>query len=139
MPFVKVWIHFVWSTKNRGPYLTKEIRNQVFRHIRENAKEKGIYVDFINGHIDYVHCLISLGSDQNLSKVMQLIKGESAFWINKNNLCSGKFEWQDKYFAVSVSESMLNKVRDYIKNQEAHHQLKSYEEKQEDFKRIYVF
>ena len=139
MPFVKVWIHFVWSTKNREPFITKEIRNIVFSHIRQNAKEKGIYIDFINGHIDHVHCLVSLGIEQNMSKIMQLLKGESAFWINKNNLCPGKFEWQDEYFAVSVSESMLNKVRNYIKNQEKHHQLKSYEEEQEDFRRIYGF
>ncbi|QNF33735.1 IS200/IS605 family transposase [Adhaeribacter swui] len=139
MPYIKVWIHFVWSTKNREPYLTKEIRTQIFRHIRENAQEKGIYIDFINGHIDHVHCLVSLGLNQNVAKVMQLIKGESAFWINQNNLCLAKFEWQDEYFAVSVSESMVNKVREYIKNQEAHHQLKSYQEEQEDFKRLYGF
>nr|WP_228467037.1 transposase [Adhaeribacter swui] len=115
------------------------MRTQVFRHIRENAQEKGIYVYMINGHIDHVHCLVSLGLNQNVAKVMQLIKGESAFWINQNNLCPGKFEWQDEYFAVSVSESMVNKVREYIKSQEAHHQLKSYQEEQEDFKRLYGF
>ena len=139
MPFVKIWIHLVWSTKNREPFLTKEIRQKVFVHIRDNAKEKDIYIDFINGHIDHVHCLVSLGINQNIAKIMQLIKGESSFWINKNNLCVGKFEWQDEYFAVSVSESMVNKVRDYIKNQGKHHQLKTYEEEQEEFNRIYGF
>jgi hypothetical protein len=49
---------------------------------------------------------------------MQLIKGESSYWINKEQLLNRKFEWQDEYFAVSVSESMLDKVRNYIKNQE---------------------
>lgn len=91
MPWVKVWLHFVWSTKNREPFLTNEIRQKIFQHIRENAKEKGIHLNFINGYIDHVHCLISLGTDQTLSKIMQLIKGESAFWINKNNLCKSKF------------------------------------------------
>ena len=56
MPWVKVWIHFVWSTKNREPFLKDEIRQKVFQHIRENAKEKGIHLDFINGYIDHVHC-----------------------------------------------------------------------------------
>nr|WP_246151237.1 transposase [Adhaeribacter aerolatus] len=64
----------------------------MFRQIQENAKEKGIYIDFINGHIDHVHCLISLGISQNIATIMQQIKGESSFWINKNNLCAGKFE-----------------------------------------------
>jgi len=46
---------------------------------------------------------------------MQLIKGESSFWINKNNLTKTNFEWADEYYAVSISESHINKVRDYIK------------------------
>ena len=112
MPFVKVYIHFVWSTKNRQPFLdTKELRFKVWNHIKENAKEKGIFIDFINGYSDHCHCLISLTVDQTLQKTMQLIKGESSFWINKNKLTQSKFEWQDEYFAVAVSESMLEKVR----------------------------
>ena len=70
---------------------------------------------------------------------MQLIKGESSFWINKNNLCAGKFEWQDEYFAVLVSESMVDKVRNCNKNQEEHHQVITFTEEQEDFNRIYGF
>ncbi len=117
MPFVKIYIHFVWSTKNREPYLeTKEIRDKVWHHIRENAKEKGIFVDFVNGYSQHCHCLVSLGVDQTISKIMQLIKGESSFWINKEGLTNGKFEWQDEYFAVSVSESHIDRIRNYIKN-----------------------
>jgi REP element-mobilizing transposase RayT len=66
MPWIKVWIHFVWSTKDHEPYLIDSIRPQVFKHIRENAKLKGIYIDYINGYIDHVHCLISLGADQTI-------------------------------------------------------------------------
>ena len=57
-----------------------------------------------------------MGVDQTIQKTMQLIKGESSFWINKNCLTKEKFEWQDEYFAVSVSESIIDNVRDYIKN-----------------------
>ena len=57
---------------------------------------------------------------------MQLLKGESSYWINKNRLCSEKFEWQDEYFAVSVSESLVPRVREYIKNQEDHHQTTTF-------------
>ncbi|MFM9903588.1 MAG: transposase [Pyrinomonadaceae bacterium] len=77
MPWAKVWLHFVWSTKERFPYLTDEIRYKVFEHIRENARDKGIFIDFINGYVEHVHCLISLGTDQTLEKIMQLIKGPS--------------------------------------------------------------
>ena len=133
MPFVKIWIHFVWSTKNREPLLTEDIRQKVFQHIRENAKSKDIFLDFIGGYVDHIHCLISLGTDQTIEKVMQLIKGESSFWINKNGLCRGRFEWQDEYFAVSVSETLVASVRKYIANQEEHHRTKSFDEELEGF------
>jgi len=140
MPFVKVYIHFVWSTKNRIPFLdSQELRKKVWNHISENAKEKGIFIDFINGYTDHCHCLVSLGVDQTIKKTMQLIKGESSFWINKQELTTQKFEWQDEYFAVSVSESMIEKVRDYIKNQEEHHSKKTFQEEYDEFMVKYKF
>ena len=123
MPYLKIYIHFVWCTKKREPFLnTLESRQLVWKHIKENAIQKGIYIDFINGYEDHCHCLISLNINQSVDKVMQLIKGESSFWINKNrhlfpNLKGRKFEWQDEYFALSVSESVVYKVRNYIKEE----------------------
>ena len=140
MPFVKVYIHFVWCTKNRIPFLASpEIRKQLWQHIRENAKEKNIFIDFVNGYNNHCHCLVSLGIDQTIQKTMQLIKGESSFWINKHDLIKQKFEWQDEYFAVSVSESGIVKVREYIKNQEAHHHKKTFEQEYNNFISEYNF
>ena len=133
MPFVKVYIHFVWSTKNRVPHLkTLEMRKAMWEHIKANADKKGIFVDYVNGYNDHCHCLVSLGTDQTISKVMQLIKGESAFWFNNQKIILEKFQWQDEYFAVSVSESVIEKVRNYIKNQEAHHNKKSFQNEYEE-------
>lgn len=139
MGYAKIWVHLVWTTKNREPLLTKDIRRDIFNHIRENAKKKSIYVDYINGHFEHVHCLISLGTGQNIEKTLMLLKGESSFWINKNKISLGKFEWQDDYFAVSVSESALNKVRNYIKNQENHHKRKSFNDEYHEFISKYKF
>jgi len=134
MPFVKVYIHFIWSTKNRVPFLdSRELRTMVWNHIRENAVKKDIFIDHINGYSDHCHCLISLGIDHTIQKIMQLIKGESSYWINKNKLTSKSFEWQDEYFAVSVSESMIDRVREYIRNQEAHHREKTFQEEYDEF------
>jgi REP element-mobilizing transposase RayT len=115
------------------PFLTDEIRLRVFQHIRENAALKGIYIDFIGGYVDHLHCLVSLGTDQTIENIMQLIKGESSFWINKNKLCRGRFEWQDEYFAASVSETLVASVRSYIANQEEHHLKESFDEEFEGF------
>lgn len=84
MPFVKVYIHIVWSTKNRTQFLNdKELRFKVWKHIKQNAEEKDIFIDVVNGYSDHCHCLVSLSTNQTIEKVVQLIKGESSFWINK--------------------------------------------------------
>jgi putative transposase len=133
MSYTKIWIHLVWATKKRAPVLQKQIRQKLFPHMLENARAKKIHVDFINGYIDHVHILLSLAAGQSIAQVVQLIKGESSWWINKNKLTTNVFEWQSDYFAVSVSESGVNQVRDYIKNQEIHHSKQSFDEEHQEF------
>ncbi|MEE9439848.1 MAG: IS200/IS605 family transposase [Saprospiraceae bacterium] len=83
MSWVRVWIHVVFSTKNRAEFLHQSFRQNIFTHIKENAREKNIKLIEINGYTDHVHCLLLLNKDMSISKTMQLIKGESSFWINK--------------------------------------------------------
>ena len=139
MSYIRMWVHLVFATKNRTPLLTKDIRYKVHEHIKENCKDKLIYLQAINGYTDHLHCLISLGREQNIAKVAQLIKGESSFWINKNQLTAEQFMWQDDYFAVSVSESNLQTVINYIKNQEIHHAKKSFNDEVKEFEKLYGF
>ncbi len=128
MPYFKVWIHLVWATKNREPALKKEIRQILFDHIRENAPPGDIHLDSINGHLEHVHALISLKGDQTISKIVQLLKGESSHWINRQGLSPHRVEWQNDYGAFSVSDSQINMVREYIRNQEEHHRKRSFGE-----------
>ena len=138
MPFLNAYVHFVWTTKNRTPYLaTPEIRLKVWWHILHNASEKGIFIDFVNGYSDHCHCLISLKPNQKIEDCMQLIKGESAHWINKSNLLMetdySHFGWQDEYYGVSVCPDDINRVREYIKNQEDHHKIHSLNDEFNEF------
>lgn len=126
MPYVRIWVHLVFSTKNRSKLIFRELREKLIEHIKSNAKTKGIWIDSINCTDDHVHILISLGTEQSVSKVAMLIKGESSYWINKNKFTDTKFEWQDEYYAASLSESSLKNVREYILNQENHHKKKSF-------------
>lgn len=139
MSYIRMWIHLVFATKNREPLLSKDIRYKVYEHIKDNCKEKSIYLQAINGYSEHIHYLISLGREQSIAKVAQLIKGESAFWINKNDLTLSKFIWQDDYYAVSVSESNLERVTNYIKNQEIHHARKSFSDEVKEFEKLYGF
>lgn len=133
MPYVKNWLHCVWGTKNRTSFLTPSKKYNIISHIRTNAGIKGIYIDFLDGYSEHLHCLLLLHCDQTLSFVMQIIKGESSYWINKNMLTREKFEWADEYYGVSVGESDLDRVREYIKNQEEHHRVMTWEQEYEEF------
>jgi putative transposase len=97
MGYIKLWVHLVWTTKSREPILIKEKRQITFSHIRENAKKKGIYIETINGHLEHVHCLISMNAGQTIDKILMLLKGESSNWINKNKILEGHLGWQDEY------------------------------------------
>lgn len=135
MSYVKIWIHAVWGTKHRQPVLQPPILAQLCAHIRENAKSKDICIDRINGHHDHIHVLMLLKSEYGISKQIQLLKGESAFWANKMKLVRGNFEWADKYFAASVSESRIRFVRRYIDNQQTHHTKRKFQEEFDTFAR----
>ena len=128
MPKVKIYIHAVWSTKERFPFLsTLELRKIMWDHIKCNAKKKDIYLDVVNGYAEHCHCLISLGVAQTVENVIKLIKGESSFWFNRGNFRPEKFEWQSEYYAAAVSESQIEAVRNYILNQEQHHHRKTFD------------
>lgn len=140
MPFIKVYIHILWSTKKRTPYLdTPDLRQMVWKHILNNDRSKGIHVDFVSGYSDHCHCLISLKPDQTIQKVVQMIKGESSFWINKKKLTTEYFDWQDEYFVVSISDSVISKVREYIKNQEEHHKKKTFQQEYQELLKRFGF
>jgi len=136
MPYVKLMIHFMWATKNRERIISRELKPLLLEHIKDNAKKKGIYIDRVNCVQDHIHVPVSLGTDQTVAKVTQLIKGESSFWVNGQGLMHGKFEWQDDYIALSVSESMVDRVRAYIDNQEAHHARKTFDEEYKEFLKL---
>ncbi len=104
-------IHIVWGTKNREPILIKSIREQVIVHILENAGKKDIHIDSLNGHLDHMHGLILLNPDMSVAKAMQLIKGESAYWMNKTKLIKKKFEWANEYYAESIGKQGIRYVR----------------------------
>jgi putative transposase len=113
--------------------MDSELRRGVCKHIKENAASKMIHLDSVNGSADHLHALVSLGSDQTIAKIAQLLKGESSHWVNKENPQRLKFEWQDDYFAESVSRSALSSVQRYIADQDEHHRKKTFAEEFDEF------
>jgi REP element-mobilizing transposase RayT len=133
MPYTKVLIHYIWSTKNREHTISKELKPLLLKHIKDNSLKKEIFIDTLNCVSNHVHLLVSLGTEQTIAKTAMLIKGESSFWVNKQKILKSKFEWQDEYIALSVSYSAIDKVRAYILNQEEHHKKKTFDQEYDEF------
>jgi putative transposase len=140
MSQTQIYIHYVWATRSRRPTLILPYRYQLFDHIKQNALLKGIHLDRINGYTDHVHCLVWLQPSQSVAGVAQQLKGESAYWFNMLSGIKGvKLQWQESYFAVSVSLSQVGAVRNYIDNQEKHHDRKTFKEEYDALMRRYLF
>jgi putative transposase len=136
MPHTEIWVHAVWTTKNRWPTLRNTIRRQIFDHIKNNAISKGIHLDSIDGAVDHVHILVELKPRMAVSNIINQIKGESSRWVNEHKIIPVKLRWQSAYFAVSVSPGEVPRVRTYIRNQEIHHATKNLKEDWETAGRI---
>ena len=137
--FNKIWIHAIWATKERMPLIHSSVENKIYPFMAEQLREQGCPVRIINGMPDHIHCLFLLSPQKSISEVIKQIKGSSSHFINQNNIIDDKFAWQTGYAAYSVSESVVEKVYEYIKNQKSHHQRKTFQQEYEDFITLYGF
>src|SRR5258706_3402420 len=93
--------------------------------IIKGKEQKSIIV---NGVSDHVHCFIGLKPSMALSDLVRDIKNNSSKFINEKGLVRGKFQWQGGYGGFSYAHSQIEKVYNYILNQEEHHKAKTFRE-----------
>ncbi|MBP7496432.1 MAG: IS200/IS605 family transposase [Bacteroidales bacterium] len=133
----KNWVHIVWTTNGRQRILKEELRVKLFNHLIDLAKELSIHSERLNIQPEHVHILIILPADKTLAEIVKRFKGESSRWINENNLIQGRFRWQRGYGGFSVSASQLDKVKNYIENQDEHHRTKTFTEEYNEWLKQY--
>ena len=133
----KIWIHAVWSTKNRQPLIKEAVEDRIFSLVSNQLKEVGCPVRIINGMPDHIHTLFLLNPRKSIAEVIKQIKGSSSHFINQENIITEKFAWQTGYAAFSVSESAVEKVFEYIKNQKQQHQKRTFQKEYEEFIKLH--
>jgi putative transposase len=121
-------IHCVWSTKNREPFLTSDLRHRLWPYLGGIAKENKIKALAIGGVADHVHILLSLPPTLSVAKAVQLLKGNSSKWIHETFPKLRSFEWQQGYGAFSIGVSAREPTIAYIRRQAAHHRTRSFRE-----------
>jgi REP element-mobilizing transposase RayT len=123
----QVYLHLIFSTKNRYPFIDSTIEQELFAYIGGIIKQqKGVSFS-INGTLNHIHILCSAPRTVSLSDFMKEIKGSSSRWIKTKGNRYQKFAWQDGYAIFSVSSSQKQIVGEYISNQKIHHKKMSFE------------
>lgn len=131
---VQIYVHLVFSTKNRIPFLQDRIiREDLHRKLGGTCKRLNCPVLRVGGVEDHVHILLRLSPTAALSDVLRELKRTSSVWVKGESEELTKFQWQNGYGAFSVSPLQVEQVMEYIRNQEAHHRKESF---QEEFRRL---
>jgi putative transposase len=133
MSYVSANFHCGFSTKDRRPFITPELRDRLWPFLGGIARQNKMKAVEIGGMPDHVHLLISLPSTMAISKAMQLIKGGSSKWVHDTFRNQRTFSWQEEYGAFSVSVSQMDKTIAYIRGQVEHHRKFTF---QEEFLRL---
>jgi putative transposase len=119
--FANLLYHLVFTTKNRVPLIREDLRDDLYGYIGGILRGEGGVLLAIGGMPDHVHLLAKLKTDVAVSTMVQKIKAKSSKRMNERAISPERFEWQAGYGVFSVSESLTDKVRRYIRNQEEHH------------------
>jgi putative transposase len=137
--FISVYIHCVWSTKNRVPSLHSKLRERLWPYLGGIARENKMKALAIGGAVDHVHILFSLQATISISKAAQLLKGNSSKWIHDMFPEIRSFEWQEGYGAFGVGISKIDATVAYIRNQADHHRKRTFREEFEGILRKHGF
>ncbi len=128
MSYVSAYFQCVFSTKDRRPLMTPELRARLWPFMGGIARQNDLKAVEIGGTEDHVHILLSVPASVPIAKAMQLIKGGASKWVHETFPELRVFRWQEEYGAFSVSVSQLDVVTRYIRGQAEHHRKLTFRE-----------
>jgi REP element-mobilizing transposase RayT len=135
--YTQIHLHLVFAVKYRNGLIGKEWKDELYKYITGIVQNNKHRLLIINGMNDHIHILIGFRSHQSLADLMKDIKQMSSLWINERKFCKGKFAWQEGYAAFSYGQSQLPQIIEYIKEQEKHHQKRTFLEEYKEFLQLF--
>ena len=133
----QVYLHSVWSTKNRVPMIYPSVEQQLYAYMGGIIKKLGGIPIQINGMPEHIHVLSTLPRVVSIAKYLEEIKSSSSKWIKTQDAKIKNFSWQRGYATFSVSSSVVPIVNQYIIDQKEHHKKQTYEEEVIQFLKEY--
>lgn len=119
--YTQLYVHFVFAVKYRKAVIDPEWEAELHKYITGIVQNNGHKLLAINSMPDHLHFFAGINPKQSISDLMQLVKGDSAEFINKKSFTTRKFHWQTGYGAFSNSKSQIDGVVKYILNQKQRH------------------
>lgn len=130
--FTQLHLQIIFVVKYRAALISDKFKSDLYEYMAANIRRRSHVCIIINGMPDHVHLFIRMHPDESLASLVQYIKGSSSRWINHYYPSQRPFRWQEGYAAFSYSKSQIPRVFQYIKNQEKHHQKKTFQEEYQD-------
>jgi len=125
---VKNYIHIIYSTKNRQPFIRQEYEVELYKYLGGVCKAHDCTPIQVGGHLDHVHILCLLSKRMTIADLLEEVKTDSSKWMKKRAAELKNFYWQDGYGAFSVNPREVDMVTEYIQNQREHHSTKTFKD-----------
>lgn len=125
--YISCRMHYVFSTKNRQPFITPELAARLWPYLGGIANANHIIPFAIGGIENHIHIFVGLPATVTIAKAIQLIKGGSSKWIHDTFPEHHGFAWQKGYGGFSVGVSDMARTVRYIQRQAEHHRRMSFE------------
>ena len=126
--YTQIHLQVVFAVQGRRSLIPTIHAQTLYQYITGIITQQGQKLLVINGMPDHLHLLIGLRPDKALSDLMREVKANSAKFINEQKWLLGKFSWQEGFGSFTYGQSQIEAVFNYISNQEAHHQKKTFKE-----------
>jgi REP element-mobilizing transposase RayT len=131
--YSQIYIQVVFAVKGRGSLIHKSWKDELHKYIAGIIKGKQQKPIIVNGMPDHIHAFIGLRPSISISDLVRDIKNNSTNFINEKQFTKRKFSWQEGFGAFSYGHSQIDRVYNYILNQEKHHKKRSFREEYIDF------
>ena len=124
----QLYIHIVFSVKYRECLIPKDKKENLHKYITGIVKKKNCKLIAVNSRPDHIHIFVGLNPTISIANLVKDIKLSTNKLITENQWVKKTFKWQDGYGAFSYSKSHIEKVYNYILNQEKHHKKQTFKE-----------
>ena len=133
----KIYLHIIFSTKNRDPLIEAELDSELYAYLGSICRSMHCPPIEIGGSSDHIHVACCLGRSTTASKMVEELKSHSSKWIKSKGQRYTSFYWQKGYAAFSVGQSQLEHLQKYIQRQREHHKRISFQEEYRNFLQKY--